>query len=345
MRTIRPTVLKLGVFFAATGLAVVYLGFLLADTRGGGADRAVHAVFEDVSFLRPGDPVRIAGVRVGEVDEIEMRPDATVAVAMSVSGAPPLTDGTRATIKYKNLSGDRYVELSEEDGTGRVLGEDEEIPLARTTPALDIDALVGGFQPLFRALSPDQVNQLSGSVIQVLQGESGALSSFLASVSSATATLADRDELIGSVIGNLNAALETFDQRDAQVADLITQTRELVGGLNADRDVLTGAVTHLNGLTGTAAGLLAGLRPDLYADLRDLGQVSGTLHAHQPEVEAALRELPEAYRAVSRIGVHGSFFNAYMCSIRVKLTGPTGAPIYTPWIDSTVSRCMDGPGG
>ncbi|NKQ51671.1 MCE family protein [Amycolatopsis sp. K13G38] len=336
--------LKLGVFFAVTGLALAYLGVLLGGGTGGGAEVQVAAVFTNVSFLKPGDEVRIAGVHVGRVDTIGMRPDSTVSVAMSVSGAPQLTDGTAAAIRYKNLSGDRYVELSDGPGTGRPLTANDTIPVSRTTPALDLDVLVGGFEPLFQALSPDQVNQLSGSLIQVLQGQAGALSAFLAAVSSATSALADRDQLIGSVIDNLDATLRTFDQHSAQVADLLVQARDLVSGLAADRNTITGALSHLNDLSGTAAALLPVLRPDLNADIRDLGQVSQTLDNHQGEVDAALRELPDAYRAVARIGVHGSFFNAYLCSVRVRMTGADGQPVYTPFIDSSAPRCQDGSG-
>lgn len=335
---------KLAAFFAVTGLALAYLALLLSGSGSGGPQVRVTAVFSDVSFLKPGDEVRVAGVRVGQVSAVTMRPDATVAATLSVSGAPPLTDGTEAAIKYKDLSGNRYVELSPGAGTGRALAPQEEIPVARTKPALDLDALVGGFQPLFQALSPDQVNQLSGSLIQVLQGESGALSSFLASVASATGTLADRDQLIGSVIDNLNATLGTFAQHGQQVSDLLVQAHDLVSGLNDDRDRVTGALTHLNDLAGSAAQLLPVLRPDLSADVRDLGKVSQTLVTNQNDVDTALRELPDAYRAVARIGVHGSFFNAYLCSVRIRLDGPGGQPVYTPWIDSSAPRCQDTPG-
>lgn len=335
----RAAAVKLGAFLIVTGLAAAYLGILLSESRTDGPETTVDAVFENVSFLQQGDPVRIAGVRVGDVAAIRLRRDATVSVTLTLSGAPALTDRTRAAIKYKNLIGDRYVELSEGSGQGRPLPARAVIPSAKTKPALDLDVLVGGFEPLFRALAPNQVNQLSGSLIQVLQGESGALSSFLGSVSSVTGSLADRQQVIGRVISNLNATLKTFSQRDEQVSDLIVQTRRLVDGLAADRAPLTGALDHVNALTASAADLLPRLRPDLAADVRHLGQVSRTLNEHKPEVSAALRELPEAYRAVSRIGVHGSFFNAYLCSVRVRFTGPTGETMYTPWLDSSVKRC------
>ena len=79
-----------------------------------------------------------------------------------------------AAIKYRNLVGQRYVALDQGAGDlDPMLPPGGTIPLDRTTPALDLTALFNGFKPLFQALSPDDVNQLSGEIIQVLQGEGG----------------------------------------------------------------------------------------------------------------------------------------------------------------------------
>src|SRR3546814_19361494 len=82
------------------------------------------------------------------------------------------------------------------------------MPVDQTSPALDLDLLLGGFKPLLRSLDPQQVNDLSGALLQVLQGQGGTLVSLLGNTSSFTSTLADRDQLIGDVITNLNRSEE-----------------------------------------------------------------------------------------------------------------------------------------
>ena len=62
------------------------------------------------------------------------------------------------------------------------------IPLARTQPALDLDSLIGGFRPLFRALDPDQVNELSNQLLQALQGQGPTIGSFLDQAAAVTHT-------------------------------------------------------------------------------------------------------------------------------------------------------------
>ena len=82
-------------------------------------------------------------------------------VEFSADDSVVLTEGSRAVIRYDNLIGDRYLALEEGAGGAKTLSPAHTIPLDRTEPALDLDALIGGFRPLFRALDPDQVNALT----------------------------------------------------------------------------------------------------------------------------------------------------------------------------------------
>ena len=119
-----------------------------------------------------------------------------------------LTEGTRALVRYQDVVGHRYLELQEGAGGLNRLLPGQTIHVDHTEPALDLDALIGGFRPLFRALDPVQVNALSGQLIQAFQEQGTAINAFLAQTATVTNTLADRDELIGQVIDNLNTVLK-----------------------------------------------------------------------------------------------------------------------------------------
>ena len=121
-------------------------------------------------------------------------------VTFKVDKDQQLTDGTNATIRYRNLVGQRYISLAQGVGGPRVLKEGDTIPLARTNPALDLTVLFNGFKPLFAALSPADVNKLSYEIVTVFQGEGGTLESLLSHTASVTSTLASRDQVIGSLI-------------------------------------------------------------------------------------------------------------------------------------------------
>src|ERR1700728_1344926 len=213
--SLRGTVVGLGIFLTVCGLAAFLLVSVFAQLRFG-AGNTYYAEFTNVNNLRTGKLVRIAGGEVGKVKDIAINPDATVRVKFTADKSVILTDGTRAVLRYDNLFGDRYLALEEGAGGVRPVRPGQTIPLDRTAPALDLDALIGGFRPLFRALNPEQLNTLSGQLISAFQGEGSAISSFFAQTGALTTTFADRDRLIGQVITNLNVVLGSLSGQAAQ---------------------------------------------------------------------------------------------------------------------------------
>ena len=338
--------IRLTAFLVVAAITAVFLGLVLSGSRGGTEVREYHAVFANSSFLKESDEVRIAGVPVGQVTGLHHQGDNSVLADFRVSGSRPLTESVRAAIRYKNLLGDRYLELGQEPGPpAAALPPGATIPRTRTSPAVDLDVLVGGFKPLFQALDPEQVNKLSVNLLATLQGEGDSVNTLLASVSSLTGTLADRDQVIGEVITNLNTVVGTLDAHDSELSDLISQLQQLVTGLSSDRDPIADAIVHVNELADGASDLLEQLRPDLRTTLERVNTVSTTLNENSQIVNDSLRDLGPVYDRVSDIGLFGSFVTTYLCDVRVKATGPNGQPLYTPWISSEAPRCSGKPTG
>ena len=106
--------------------------------------------------LESTDFVRIAGVEVGKVKKVAIQPDTTALVEFTADASVVLTEGSRAVIRYDDLIGGRYLALEEGAGGTKKLNSGDTIPLARTSPALDLDALIGGFRPLFPRWIPSR---------------------------------------------------------------------------------------------------------------------------------------------------------------------------------------------
>ena len=249
-RGITGPLVKFLIFVLVTVLATGLLIMTIAnnDLR---SSNSYTARFTDVTALNEGDEVRISGVKVGEIENIRVVDRRLAEVKFSVAQRK-LPKSVTATIKYRNLVGQRYLAL--EQGPGPVnqhLPAGGTIPLAQTKPALDLTTLLGGFKPLFQALSPKDVNQLSYEIIQVLQGEGGTVQSLLSHTSSLTSAIAAKDQVIGQVVNNLNGVLGTVNARDQQLSGLIVQLQQVVSGLSADRDSIGDAVGALDGLTNT----------------------------------------------------------------------------------------------
>ena len=223
--------MKFLVFSLVSVAAAVLVGVTLSGRAPDGPADDYHAIFADASNLVAGDEVRVAGIRVGTVGELSITDDQPGPGHLLAQRTVAMTTGTHAAVKYKNLVGDRYLELTA--GDGPALAPDGTIPVGQTAPALDLDALFNGFKPLLAALSPEQVNSVSGELVTVLQGEGGTIDELLAALASVTSTLADRDQVIGDLVTNLDAALAKVNT--TELGQLVTQLQQLVGGL-AGRD-------------------------------------------------------------------------------------------------------------
>jgi len=298
-----------------------------------------HAVFSNVSGLKGGNFVRIAGVEVGKVKDMTLHKDGTVTVDFAVDKDLQLTEGTRAVVRYENLIGDRYLSLEEGPGSVRKLPPGQTIPLDRTSPALDVDALIGGFRPLFRALDPDQVNALSGQLLRVFQGQGGTISSVLAQTSALTTTLAGRDQLIGEVITNLNTVLGTFAARDDQFGAGLDNLSQLVQGL-ADRrtDIGTG-VAYINAAAGSVADLLTAARQPIKDTVTQTDRFAGQVMADHDYVDDLIKTLPDAYQVLARNGLYGDYFGFYLCDAILKVNGKGGQPVFVKLAQQDTGRC------
>jgi phospholipid/cholesterol/gamma-HCH transport system substrate-binding protein len=329
---------KSAIFVAATALITAVLGISIAYT-GVSATVGYHAVFTDVTGLRVGDDVDIAGVRVGDVTSIGVYHRNQALIGFSVQKGRPLPASVTATIRYLNLVGQRYVELGQGTGpVGRTLPPGGTIALSRTTPALNLTVLFNGFQPLFQALSPGNVNQLTSEIIQVFQGESPNLAALLATVGSLTNALATKDQVIDSVIGNLNSVLHTITSRGNALAGLVTALQELVSGLAADRGPIGTAISAIGSLTSATAGLLQVARPPLQADIGQLQRLAGNLAAGSPAVNSFLQDLPVKMADIARLASYGSWLNFFLCDATV--TGVHARPGPPPrGVPVTAARC------
>jgi len=308
----------------ATGVLVVTIGNLDFGTT-----REYRAEFTDATGVVKGDDIRIAGVKVGSVKDVDVVDRTRARVTFTVEDTETLSKATHASIRYRNLVGQRYISLSDEIGDTGELKPGDTIPVARTTPALDLTVLFNGFKPLFQALSPTDINQLSYEIIQVFQGEGGTLEGLLSHTASVTSTLAGRDQVIGELIDNLNEVLDHVGDRDDQLNRLITTFRTFVGGLKNDREAILGSLDDVSALSVQTADLVSGIREPFVGDIKQLRRLAGNLDSGKAELDRALQVLPIKLNKVGRTATYGSWFNFYLCHFqgRVRLPGGQSVPV------------------
>lgn len=340
--SMRANLIRVGIIAVVSVLMTALLVVLFDRPEAGGHER-YHAVFRDISGLTEGEDVKAAGVVVGQVHDIELDDDGTLRVTFSAAPHVALTTSSTATIRYANLLGDRFLELGagESPDAAEPLAPDQTISVDQTFPALDLDELYGGFAPLFQGLDPEQVNELSASLIAVFQGQSGALEQLLGNLGELTGGLAEHDQLIGSLITELNSVLGRVNARAPELSTLISEAEKLADGLAQDRKPLGESFAKISGLTEEVAGLLSEARPEVRALVTELERLMPILHEGRAEIGRNLERAPRQLQLLGRVGGYASAFNFYICGLRLHLDGPTDEGILTPFIRSGAQRCQE----
>ncbi|HXL60846.1 MAG TPA: MCE family protein, partial [Mycobacterium sp.] len=308
------TLIKFTIFCVVMAMLTAFLFIIFGQVRTG-STHGYSAVFSDASRLKSGATVRVAGIRVGTVQDVSLRPDRKVLVTFDADRNIVLTTGTKAQIRYLNLVGDRYLELVDSPGSTKILPAGAQIPQDRTAPALDLDLLLGGLKPVIQGLNPQDVNALTASLIQVLQGQGGTLDSLFSKTSSFTNSLADNNQVIEQLIEDLKNTLDTLSKDGDDFSGAIDRLDKLIKGLSADRDPIGAAITSLDNGTASLTDLLGRARSPLAGTIGQLNRLAPLLDSDKDRLDASLQRAPDLYRKLARVGSYGSFFPYYICGI------------------------------
>ncbi|MDI3315375.1 MAG: MCE family protein [Mycobacterium sp.] len=336
----RSTLIKFGIFAMVMTVLTAFLFVIFGQYRTGATTR-YSAVFADASRLKAGQSVRVAGIRVGTVSSVSLRADKKVVVKFDADRDIVLTEGTRAAVRYLNLVGDRYLELSAGPGSTKRLPPGAQIPVDHTSPALDLDLLLGGLKPVIRGLNAHDVNALSSALLQVFQGQGGTLGSLLSKATSFANALADNDQTIQQLIDNLNVVVASLAKDGDKFSAAIDRLEQLVSGLSDDRNTIGAAIDSLTTGTASLADLLTRARPPLAGTVEQLNRLAPLLDQDKDRLDVAIQKAPKNYRKLARLGTMGSTIPFYVCGLWIRGTDLQGHTVVAPWFRSDAGRCTE----
>lgn len=340
MTNLTRTSIKFGIFAVVMLLVTAGLFAVFGQYRGD-AESKYSAVFRDVSSLKAGDAVKVAGVRVGTVNRVALQSDNSVTVGFEADRDIVLTQGTKAAVRYLNLVGDRYLELLDSPGAATVAPPGSTIPADRTEAALDLDLLLGGLKPVVQGLNPQSVNALTNSLIQILQGSESDLESVFGKTSAFSNTLADNSQTVSQLIDNLNTVLATLAKDGDKFSGAVDRLEKLVTGLAQDRDPIGEAITALEAGSASLTELLGEARAPLAGSVDQLARLAPLLDQDKEYLDIALQKAPDNYRKLVRLGSYGSWINQYLCGLSLRVTDLQGRTAYFPWIIQHTGRCSE----
>lgn len=286
-----------------------------------GRTNSYSAIFADVLGVRVGDDVRVAGVRVGRIDKIDFADRYRARVDFRLDANQHLTSTTKAAVRYQNLIGQRYIALLPGDGAGDALAAGAQIPIERTEPSFDVSALLSGFEPLFSVLQPDQVNSLSETLVQALQGNEVSLATLITEAAQLAQTFGERDQILGDVLTNLSSVVAGLAHRSSELESLITQTRSLMDGLYAQGESLKSSVDRVAASTDSLVTLIGQVKPGMATAQNDATLGVDMLLLNGAALDRAAVQLPHFLNGLARFSSYGAYGNAYICRLDVSLWG------------------------
>lgn len=308
--------------FMVIALTLTWLVYVSLRRDVAGNTASYSAMFTDVYGLRDGDDVRMAGVRVGRVETVELQ-GKLAKVSFVVQTDQHLFGNTVASVIYQNIVGQRYLGLSLGPAEGRagsqspLLAPGSTIPLDRTEPSFDVTALLNGYEPLFSLLNPRDADNLTKGVLESLQGDTSSLATLISQTSTLTETFAGRDQALGDVITNLNKVVANLAAQDVNLDGVITQTRDVIGALNQRRPELVAAMGSSSRMTQNLARIAREDYPALREFIDRRPGVTRHLLDVEPQVAFFGDNIPLLLKGLTRIGNQGAYGNAYLCDVNV----------------------------
>jgi phospholipid/cholesterol/gamma-HCH transport system substrate-binding protein len=303
--------------FVTVCLTLIWTVFVTLQRNVAGETKSYAAVFTDVSGLKIGDEVRMAGVRVGRVDNVGL--DGTQAkVDFRVDANQVVYGNTKAAIVYQNIIGQRYLGLSLADfGDPEVLPAGAIIPVERTEPSFDISNLLNGFEPLFALLDPQQVDNLTTALVRGLQGDAGALTTLISETTRLAESYSGTDVLLDGVLTNLNNVLESVADRGDDLDGSITSAKAMFEGFAARRDELVDSMQEVSVVTGRLADVIDDVQPDMRQWLVSEPGFATHFMDNKQAFAYMAYNIPLMLKGMTRISQSGSYLDIYACNITV----------------------------
>jgi phospholipid/cholesterol/gamma-HCH transport system substrate-binding protein len=301
------------VIIGAVSLAVVALlmvaAFRAQDLPVIGGGDTYYAAFAESGGLKPDDEVRIAGVRVGKVDSVELDGD-HVRVAFRIESDSGFGKQSTAAIKVKTLLGAMYLSI-QPAGSGQ-LAEGGEIPVERTSSPYDVVDAFSGLAETSEKIDTDQLAESLGTLADLTRNTPEEFRNALSGVSQLSANIAARDGQINTLLKNLERVSTVLDDRDEDIVGLMKDSDVLFRALVGRREAVHNLLVSTSGLSKELTALIRQSRADLKPALVHLQNVLAVLNKNEDNLDNSLRLMAPFYRVFASTLGNGPWFDTYI---------------------------------
>lgn len=319
--------MNLKVIIAATagvGLLTTSCGFTAEDLARANNNRGegyiVKAIVPDALNLPDGAPVRIGGVSIGRVKDVEAK-DYEAIVSLRIDNDTSLREGSTVRLRYTTALGEMYVQV-EPSATGAELKDGAVLPKADAETAPSVEDALASASLLINGGSLGQIQTIVDEVNTALEGRVGTAHSLLRKLNTFLATALDSRREIDRILDALAASSTTLNEREATINAALQQIEPAAKTLTDNTDELVTFLKQADQLARTAKGIANATRPDLTLIVRELGPVLQEVLASKKAILGALGSLPSGAATLERV-LPNTFLALYL---KVQVTAAIQIP-------------------
>ncbi|MFE9784420.1 MCE family protein [Nocardia salmonicida] len=267
------------------------------------------AFFVDAGGLVPGDPVHVAGVRSGEVDQVSLD-GPKVLVKFTLDESIVLGQKTSAAIKTNTVLGRKSLDVLP-TGPGALRTADT-IPLERTTSPYSLNEALSDLGATVRDLDMDQVDRTLDTLSAAFADTPGPLRSALDGVTALSRSINTRDQALTDLLGRAQNVTKILADRSSQLNALLLDGNNLLGELDNRRAAINQLIVYVDSVSKQLSGLVADNEAQMKPTLDRLNSVLAMLQRNKQNLTEALDGLgPYASALGEQVG-NGPWFNAYV---------------------------------
>jgi phospholipid/cholesterol/gamma-HCH transport system substrate-binding protein len=304
------------------GIVVIGLALTVAmfsdDLPIIGGGTSYSAEFSEAAGLQQDDEVRIAGVKVGKVSDVELDTDRVV-ITFKVKDAW-VGDRTTAAIKIKNVLGQKYLSL-EPDGRD-VLDPSTRIPRERTVAPYDVLEAFRGLAETTNAIDTTQLAQSFEVIADTFADTPDDVRGALTGLQDLSKTISTRDQQLATLLSNTREISDTLAERDKEVVKLLEDGNLLLEEIGRRRDAITTLLDGTKALAKELTGLVGDNNAQLGPVLESLDQLTGMLQRNQDALGRGIKNMAPFLRLFNNAVGNGHWFDNYICGLLPPPLGP-----------------------
>ena len=314
--------------------ALVFLAFNAQSLPLIGGGTVYRAQFSEAAGLQAGDTVRVAGVKVGEVESLALE-DGAVTVEMRVKDAF-VGDRSEAAIKIETVLGAKYVALVPRGA--QPLDPEQRIPLERTASPYDVVEAFNGLSSTVQEIDTAQLASSFEVLADTFSETPEEVQTSLQGLARLSDTIASRDAQLRELLSATRQVTQVLADRNGEFTQLILDSNTLLTEVQERRELIDSILTSTQELARQLSGLVADNREGLTPALQQLSRVTSILSDNRAALAETVKELAPFVRVFTNTLGNGRWFDSFVNDLIPTIVGAATCSA----TDTPVAGCTPG---